>query len=176
MTRWNAPGRARPDEPLATWCEARIEGVCMGRATVRHHIIRRGPGSSDDAFNTIDICDADHRHIHANVAWAKSKGYLRSRPPVQTMLAVAVAALFGEVPDGALANPDGGPGWVLPEVPVEAGVTVYADGPFEPEPWLHRGVRAITTTCRCGVPGNVRNEDGTVACFRCANIDVRSQP
>lgn len=80
--RWNAPGRARPDEPLAEWCEAQIAGVCLGRAEVRHHIIRRGPGSSDEAWNTLDICgDAGcHGHIHRNITWAKARGYLRSRP------------------------------------------------------------------------------------------------
>lgn len=73
-------GRARPDEPLATWCEAAIDRVCTGRAVDRHHIIRRGPGSSDEAWNTLDICRPCHRHIHANPAWARSVGFLRRRP------------------------------------------------------------------------------------------------
>lgn len=75
--RWNAPGRARPDEPLATWCEAAIDGVCTGRPSDRHHIIPRGPGSSDDATNTMDVCRACHRHIEANRVWARSVGFLR---------------------------------------------------------------------------------------------------
>lgn len=79
-TRWNAPGRARPDEPLATWCQVAIPGVCTGRAEVRHHIIRRGPGSSDEAWNTLDLDDACHGYIHRNITWAKTRGYLRSRP------------------------------------------------------------------------------------------------
>ena len=84
--RWNAPGRARPDEPLATWCEARIEGVCTGRAEVRHHIVRRGPGSSDEAWNTLDICEHGcHRHIHAHIEWALERGYLRRRPALPTI-------------------------------------------------------------------------------------------
>jgi len=80
--RWNAPGRARPDEPLAVWCEVALPGVCTGRAEVRHHIIRRGPGSSDEAWNTLDLDAACHDHIHAHVEWAKERGYLRSRPPM----------------------------------------------------------------------------------------------
>ena len=35
--RWNAPGRARPDDPLATWCEARLDGVCTAGAFVDAH-------------------------------------------------------------------------------------------------------------------------------------------
>ena len=115
-TRWNAPGRARPDEPLADWCEAAVEGVCTGRATVRHHIIRRGPGSSDEASNTLDLDEACHRHIHANVTWAKANGFLRSRPPLRTLLADALGA---SPPAGALANPDGCGGWVPPEPEVD---------------------------------------------------------
>lgn len=77
--RWNAPGRARPDEPLATWCEAAIEGVCKGRATDRHHIIPRGPGSSDEAWNTLDVCGPGgcHEWIHAHGDEARERGFLR---------------------------------------------------------------------------------------------------
>lgn len=74
--RWNAPGRARPNEPLAERCEAVIPGVCSGRPSDRHHIIPRGPGSSDDASNTMDVCRACHRHIEANREWARSVGFL----------------------------------------------------------------------------------------------------
>lgn len=76
--RWNAPGRARPDEPLADWCEAQIEGVCTGRATDRHHIIPRGPGSSDEAWNTLDVCGVGcHSWIHAHPVEATERGFLR---------------------------------------------------------------------------------------------------
>jgi len=76
--RWNAPGRARPDEPLADVCEAAIPGVCKGRPTDRHHIIPRGPGSSDEAWNTLDVCGTGcHRHIHRHGAWARERGFLR---------------------------------------------------------------------------------------------------
>lgn len=71
-------GRARPDEPLAEWCEAQIIGVCKGRAEVRHHKLRRGRGGSDLETNTMDICDAGgcHDEIHANPEWAYAHGYL----------------------------------------------------------------------------------------------------
>jgi len=77
--RWNAPGRARPDEPLADWCQAAIEDVCTGRATDRHHVIPRGPGSSDEAWNTRDLCQPCHMTAHSRPEWAKSVGLLRSR-------------------------------------------------------------------------------------------------
>ena len=69
-------GMARPDEPLATYCEVGRAGVCTGRAEVRHHILMRSQGGTDDASNTLDICDADHRWIHANPAKAYAWGFL----------------------------------------------------------------------------------------------------
>lgn len=69
-------GRARPAEPLADWCELR-SGVCTGRATDRHHILRRAQGGTDDATNTADLCHTDHLHvIHGNPAWARRHGWL----------------------------------------------------------------------------------------------------
>lgn len=70
--------RARPGEPLATWCEAGVVGVCTRRAQHRHHIVRRSQGGSDHWTNTMDVCRPCHRYIHANVAWAKAQGFLRS--------------------------------------------------------------------------------------------------
>lgn len=69
-------GRARPDEPLAVWCEAQIDGVCTGRAVHRHHVRRRGQGGGDDRSNTRDVCDACHAFVHANPAWAYEAGLL----------------------------------------------------------------------------------------------------
>lgn len=75
--RWNEPGRARPDEPMAEVCEAAIEGVCSGRPpTDRHHIIPRGPGSSDEAWNTLDLDAECHSYIHAHGGWARERGLL----------------------------------------------------------------------------------------------------
>jgi hypothetical protein len=73
-------GRARPDEPLADWCEVAVSGVCEGRATNRHHILLRKHGGGDEKANTLDVCGTGttgcHGHIHANVAWAQRMGYL----------------------------------------------------------------------------------------------------
>lgn len=72
----NKGGRARPDEPLADWCQIAVAGVCTGRAETRHHRLRRSQGGTDEASNTLDICNADHAHIHANPGWAYRMGYL----------------------------------------------------------------------------------------------------
>lgn len=74
-------GRARPDEPLAEWCEIAVAGVCKGRAEVRHHKLRRSQGGGDEQANTLDVCDMGgcHDHIHANPAWAYRMGYLTRR-------------------------------------------------------------------------------------------------
>lgn len=67
--------RARPDEPLADWCEVRTE-VCTGRAEHRHHKLRRSRGGSDDASNTADCCGRCHLFIHEHPAWAYAAGWL----------------------------------------------------------------------------------------------------
>jgi hypothetical protein len=73
------PRRARPDEPLATWCEAAIPAVCTDRAEHRHHILRRAQGGTDGAENTFDLCRACHDYVHRNVAWAYDNGLLVRR-------------------------------------------------------------------------------------------------
>jgi hypothetical protein len=70
-------GRARPNEPLAMWCELGLVDSCTGRAEVRHHILRRSQGGSDEASNTLDLCDADHRWIHDHPAVSYERGWLR---------------------------------------------------------------------------------------------------
>lgn len=86
-------GRARPEDPLAPWCEAQVPRVCTGRATCRHHRLRRAHGGGDEVENTADLCDACHEHVHRNPAWAYVYGWLipswtrRHRPapiPVQS--------------------------------------------------------------------------------------------
>ena len=68
--------RARPDESLADWCELRSP-QCTGRATDRHHILRRSQGGTDDQANTVDLCHVDHLYvIHANPKWARNHGWL----------------------------------------------------------------------------------------------------
>jgi hypothetical protein len=68
-------GRARPDEPLADWCEARLED-CYGRAAHRHHRKLRKQGGTDDAVNTRDICGSCHKYIHLNPRWSYATGWL----------------------------------------------------------------------------------------------------
>lgn len=70
-------GMARPDEPLRQWCEARIEGVCTGRANHRHHKVLRSRGGTDDRSNTADLCWACHGYIHANPRWAYGTGWIQ---------------------------------------------------------------------------------------------------
>lgn len=70
-------GRARPDEPLADWCEARFFG-CYGRATDRHHVLRRSHGGGDERENTRDLCRWCHLEvIHRNPAMAYEQGWMK---------------------------------------------------------------------------------------------------
>lgn len=69
-------GRARPDDPLDTWCQVGVKG-CTGRATQRHHILRRSRGGGDEVENTTDACFNCHEHIHRNPAWAYENGWLK---------------------------------------------------------------------------------------------------
>lgn len=71
--------RARPGEPLATWCEAAVADVCQGRAVHRHHVLRRSAGGSDDKTNTLDACAACHSWIHAHPADSYERGFLLRR-------------------------------------------------------------------------------------------------
>lgn len=70
--------RARPDEPLATWCEARLD-CCTGRATERHHRKFRSRGGTDDPANLIDLCGTCHRYVHGHDRWARTVGLSISR-------------------------------------------------------------------------------------------------
>jgi len=70
-----AKGRARPDEPLATWCEIGRAGVCTGRAEHRHHRLPRSAGGSDDASNTLDTCGACHAFAHSRPSLAYAHGW-----------------------------------------------------------------------------------------------------
>lgn len=72
------PRRARPDEPLSTWCEARTD-VCEGRAVHRHHKRGRVGVDADAREHTIDVCDACHRHIHAHPTESYQRGWMERR-------------------------------------------------------------------------------------------------
>jgi len=75
----NKNGRARPDEPLADWCQVAVAGVCTGRAQTRHHKLRRSQGGGDEAENTVDACNPCHSHLHMNPGWAYRLGWLTRR-------------------------------------------------------------------------------------------------
>lgn len=70
--------RARPDEPLADWCELQLDG-CTGRATEHHHKRPRSAGGGDEKANTIDLDGHCHRFIHANPARSYDEGWLLRR-------------------------------------------------------------------------------------------------
>lgn len=77
--KWQRSGRARPDVPMAAWCEFMAEGVCTGRATHRHHLIPRSQGGGDEAANTADVCAPCHRWAHNHPALSYERGWLRRR-------------------------------------------------------------------------------------------------
>lgn len=68
-------GRARPDERLATWCEAQTP-ACTGRAEHRHHRCMRSQSGGDERENTLDACHACHSYIHAHPAESYERGWL----------------------------------------------------------------------------------------------------
>lgn len=75
-------GRARPGEPLADWCEARLD-VCTGRAVLRHHLAGRVKSPTlpdpDAASNTVDLCHPCHVWVHAHPARSYELGLMRKR-------------------------------------------------------------------------------------------------
>ena len=68
-------GRARPNDPLAEFCEAQLP-VCLGAASCRHHKVRRSQGGGDGPESTADLCATCHVYIHANPAWSYEHGWL----------------------------------------------------------------------------------------------------
>lgn len=73
-------GMARPDEPLAHYCEIGRAGVCDGRVVHRHHQLMRSQGGTDEASNTLDCCEPCHTFAHHNRAIAKAHGWIVTRP------------------------------------------------------------------------------------------------
>lgn len=61
-------------------CEARVEGVCLGRGDAAHHIKPRSAGGKDDTGNLLWVCNGGcHAWIHAHPAEAKARGFLQGR-------------------------------------------------------------------------------------------------
>ncbi len=76
-------GRARPNEPLATWCEVGRIDCCTGRAEHRHHRLMRSQGGTDDKDNTLDVCGACHDLIHSRRSLALAHGWILQPRPTQ---------------------------------------------------------------------------------------------
>lgn len=60
-------------------CEARIDGVCVGRGVHAHHVLMRSQGGTDDMGNLIWVCSPCHVHIHEHPALSYEAGLLRKR-------------------------------------------------------------------------------------------------
>jgi len=64
------------------WCQARVPGVCSGRATDAHEVISRARGGDPtDADNIRLICRACHDWVHDHPVEATELG-LSARPDV----------------------------------------------------------------------------------------------
>lgn len=70
--------RARPEERLETWCEAKTE-ACTGRAEHRHHLQGRVGEGVDEREATLDVCAACHRWIHDHPKISYERGWLLRR-------------------------------------------------------------------------------------------------
>lgn len=55
------------------------EFCCMAAMTDVHHIAGRGGADPHRMDNLIGLCAACHRKAHANPAWARGVGLMRSR-------------------------------------------------------------------------------------------------
>lgn len=57
-------------------CEARIPGICAGRAVHVHHRRRRSQGGEHSAENLLDLCTNCHNYAHANPTFGFRTGLL----------------------------------------------------------------------------------------------------
>lgn len=60
-------------------CEAKIPGVCTGRATEIHHRAGRVVDLLTDKSNFLAVCRECHNKIEARPEWAKEMGFSGSR-------------------------------------------------------------------------------------------------
>lgn len=70
--------KARPNDRLATWCEASTP-ACDGRAQHRHHKRGRVGPDVDEREHTLDVCLRCHEYIHAHPAESYEAGWLERR-------------------------------------------------------------------------------------------------
>lgn len=60
-------------------CEARVDVGCSGACEQIHHVGGRVGPDPHRLDNLLGVCAACHRLIHANPAWARERGLMRSR-------------------------------------------------------------------------------------------------
>jgi hypothetical protein len=65
------------------WCEAHIDGVCVGRGCHAHHIRRRAQGGADDPSNLAWVCAPCHDWIHRH-PWSAYEQGLLARTTAET--------------------------------------------------------------------------------------------
>lgn len=74
MIPWTV--RTEVEERSGGLCEVRADG-CTGRATHKHHRLRRSQGGQHIAENIVEACSHCHLvAIHGNPAWAYEHGWL----------------------------------------------------------------------------------------------------
>jgi 5-methylcytosine-specific restriction endonuclease McrA len=59
------------------WCEC--EQTCGTRGEQFHHVVRKSQGGTNTLDNLRHLSAACHAKVHANVAWAREVGLLKSR-------------------------------------------------------------------------------------------------
>ena len=61
-------------------CEARIEGICTGRAQTGHEpLLRSGGSDPSDEAQMLAVCNRCHEHIHQHPAESYASGLLKHR-------------------------------------------------------------------------------------------------
>jgi hypothetical protein len=59
------------------WCEARLAGVCRGKATMNHHVRLRSRGGTNSAANLLHVCGWCHAYIHDHPRLSRELGFIR---------------------------------------------------------------------------------------------------
>lgn len=64
-------------------CEAKIPGVCTGKATDVHHRAGRVGDLLTDKNNLLAVCRECHHEIEMRPEWAKEQGFSKSRLKIE---------------------------------------------------------------------------------------------
>lgn len=80
LTPEERDGRKLVSRRSGGWCELRIEGVCLGRATNYQHRRAEGQGGPTTASNGLDVCGMGnatgcHGFLHQNPNLAEDNGW-----------------------------------------------------------------------------------------------------